>query len=97
MTSAPILRSAIGLAMVLQHAHDLGLPMPFDATAVRHSDRVSLGFDTLDEVTEWAGYLDAPIGQSEHEGRIHHRAEGQALEQPIAVWCITPALSAVSS
>ena len=95
MTETPrILRSTIGLAMVLQHAHDLALPMPFDVTAVDYSDRIKLGFHTLDDLTEWAVWLDAVIEESEGDGRTHHRAEGQALEQPIAVWCITPSLVA---
>lgn len=93
MTTAPILRNAIGLTMVLQHAHDGGLPMPDYVRLGR--DWLSISVPTLDDLTEWAVYLDVMIVERVlSTGDTQHSVTGEALEQPLEVWCITPALVA---
>lgn len=91
MTTPAIVQQAHALAAVLQHADNVGLPMPFVA-AVHDYREVTLQLNTLDDLSEWAVWLDEPTAESEHEGHTHHIVVGQALEQAIEARAITSAL-----
>ena len=94
MSETPaIVRRASGMAAILQLAASNGLPMPCDATA--DEIRASLWFRTLSDLTDWALWMDAAIGDTgiEDGKRVHHQAIGRVLDQHVAVWCITPSIT----
>lgn len=92
MSETPaIVRRASGMASILQLAASNGLPMPFDATV--DEIRASLWFRTLSDVTDWAIWMEACIGDTAVYDGVMRQAVGRVLDQPVAVWCITRALS----
>ena len=94
MSDTPVIvRKASGMADILRLAASNGLPMPCDATV--DELRASLWFRTLADLTDWALWMDASIGDtaiSDGE-RVHHQAVGRVLDQHVAVWTITPSVS----
>ena len=93
MSDTPVIvRKASGMASILQLAASHGLPMPCDATA--DEIRASLWFRTLSDLTDWAIWMDASIGDTAlTDDKVHHQAVGRVLDQHVAVWTITPSIS----
>lgn len=69
--------------LVIEHAELTGLPLPFSVRAADFDDRIDLQFASLAQLTEWAKWLDAPIGEHRVGDDIHHEILGSALDQPI--------------
>lgn len=88
-TTSEQLRKARALAAILEHAEKAGLPAPHVVGYDRHAP-ISLGFETLEHLTEWSRWMESPITEkqlSKGEGVIY-RAAGTALEEPIGTWVV---------
>ena len=74
-----------GADMILKAGRAHLLPDPFAVSF--DTDRVSLQFWTLDELTAWATYVDAPIGAHTTKRGTHHSVEAELFEQPLRLSC----------
>lgn len=86
-------QKARAVLLVLEHAEQIGLPLPFTHTVAEYSDPdtapVSFGFDRLDQVTDWVLWMESTITTvTTLSGQIVHKARGNALDLPIEVWSV---------
>ena len=88
-TTNEVLRKTKAAAKIVEHAEHTGLPIPYSVEA-NDLAAISLGFDTLAALTEWALWMESPVKEQPSEFGVSHHASGTALEEPIRVWTFTP-------
>jgi len=105
-----IVDAAQALAGLLRGAEDGDLSMPYDAEVTNYVDarhpaagraqgQIMLMVHTLDELTEWATWLDEPIDDTAapHEGKVHCHVFGMVGPVPVRVTTLVPVADEVSA
>lgn len=89
-TASTVTSNTRAALLILEHAERTGLPLPYDVQTHDASPKVYLQFGSLAAVTEWAAWLDQPIGEYVTDTHVHHSVQGIALEQPIRCVYLAP-------
>lgn len=89
-TANPVTRNTRAALLILEHSERANLPMPFSVDARDWRDEVNLQFSSIAALTEWALWLDAPIGEHATHDSVHHRVRGHALDHPVRCVYIAP-------
>jgi hypothetical protein len=87
---AAVAKNARAAHAVIEHAANVGLPMPHTVTVHEGDEPTSFQFDSLVELTEWSRWTEQPI--TEHEGQagaIHHYVHATELDHAIKCVAIT--------
>lgn len=107
--TAPIITAAQALDGLLRAAEDGGLPMPYTVTVSDYApsghekahERIgglSIGVDTLVDLTAWATWLDSTIDDTSTSAKNrHHNAYGYAGPVPVNVYALTSLRDEVSA
>lgn len=87
-TPHPIRSHVKAVDMILTAAEAGGLPLPHHINVTPTSVRFM--FDTLDQLTHWALYVDEPIADEAQElGRTAHTLNGVLFDEPISMVAFT--------
>jgi len=92
-TATTITQTTRSVLLILEHAERIGLPAPFTHTVANYADPdtapVTFGFDRLDQVADWAKWMETTV-TSEHYGAdsVHYCCKGLALDHPLQVFYI---------
>lgn len=76
---------------VLEHARGIQLPEPHTVSVTAAltvggstvPEALSLSFDSVAHVAEWASAMEATMTTLDLQTRIHHRVSGRLLEHPV--------------
>lgn len=91
-TATGNLRAAL---LIVEHAERIGLPAPCTINVGAYS--TSFSVDTLEELTDWAAWLEEPIKDSvSAAGNAHYNVDGLALDHPINVHLVVLATKGAS-
>lgn len=95
-TANPVTSSTRAALLILEHAERTGLPLPFNVQTTDWTGSVSFLFASLASLTEWAQWLDAPIGELDARDSVHHIVTGVALDQHIRCTYVATKRTAVA-